>query len=308
MQQTAEKTAVAQHPAAAAERQGLVQWAGQKFGVDAGKVFPILKATCFKADKDGRAASDAEVAALMIVAREHGLNPFLKEIYAFPDKKGGIVPVVGVDGWIRIINSHPEFNGMAFEYEKTEGTPAWIECHIYRKDRTHPIKVREFLSECKRDTQPWKSHPSRMLRHKTLIQCARVAFGFAGIFDDDEAERIIEGQVIEQTQTAAGKQAEPQRGATALKSALVGDGINLEEQPQGGKAPAETKTDAKTEKGKVAGTNEQRDTFVKKFADCKDTEILDLIADEVREFEWTEPDQKVINDAYNKRRGELDAR
>lgn len=31
-----------------------------------------------------------------------------------------------------------------------------------------------------------------MLRHKAMIQCARVAFGYGGIFDQDEAERIVE--------------------------------------------------------------------------------------------------------------------
>lgn len=53
------------------------------------------------------------------------------------------------------------------------------------------------MGECKRNTQPWQSHPTRMLRHKTLIQCARLAFGFAGIFDQDEAERVIEGSATE---------------------------------------------------------------------------------------------------------------
>ncbi|MCO2532685.1 phage recombination protein Bet, partial [Pseudomonas aeruginosa] len=35
----------------------------------------------------------------------------------------------------------------------------------------------------------------RMLRHKAMIQCARLAFGFAGIYDQDEAERIVERDV-----------------------------------------------------------------------------------------------------------------
>jgi hypothetical protein len=34
-----------------------------------------------------------------------------------------------------------------------------------------------------------------MLRHKAMIQCARLAFGFAGIFDQDEAERIVERDI-----------------------------------------------------------------------------------------------------------------
>jgi hypothetical protein len=34
-----------------------------------------------------------------------------------------------------------------------------------------------------------------MLRHKAMIQCARLAFGFGGIYDQDEAERIAEIEI-----------------------------------------------------------------------------------------------------------------
>ena len=50
------------------------------------------------------------------------------------------------------------------------------------------------MSECSRDIGPWKTHPKRMLRHKAMIQCARLAFGFTGIYDQDEADRIAESQ------------------------------------------------------------------------------------------------------------------
>jgi hypothetical protein len=144
-----------------------------------------LKQTCFKS---GTQVTDAQMTALLIVASQYGLNPFTKEIYAFPDK-GGIVPVVGLDGWSRIINSHPQYDGMDFEQNADSCT-----CIIYRKDRGHPTKVTEWMAECKRNAGPWLSHPYRMLRHKALIQCARLAFGFVGIFDHDEAERIAEAE------------------------------------------------------------------------------------------------------------------
>ncbi|EKJ46221.1 phage recombination protein Bet, partial [Escherichia coli EC1869] len=54
--------------------------------------------------------------------------------------------------------------------------------------RREPFKTREG----KEIIGPWQSHPKRMLRHKAMIQCARLAFGFAGIYDKDEAERIVE--------------------------------------------------------------------------------------------------------------------
>ena len=127
------------------------------------------------------------MAALLIVANQYGLNPWTKEIYAFPDKNNGIVPVVGVDGWSRIINSHPQFDGMDFEQDDNSCT-----CVIYRKDRNHPIRVTEWMAECRRNVGPWQSHPKRMLRHKAMIQCSRIAFGYVGIYDQDEAERIVD--------------------------------------------------------------------------------------------------------------------
>lgn len=152
-----------------------------------------LKATAFKSQIS---VSDDQMTALMVVANQYGLNPWTKEIYAFPDK-GGIVPIVGVDGWARIINSHSQFDGMDFEQDADSCT-----CIIHRKDRGHPIKVTEWMSECRRENAtPWKSHPKRMLRHKAMIQCARLAFGFVGIYDEDEAQRIKEsssgGEIVE---------------------------------------------------------------------------------------------------------------
>jgi len=157
-------------------------------GTDGGELLSVLKSTAFRGQ-----VSDAQMTALLIVAQQYGLNPWTKEIYAFPDRQNGIVPVVGVDGWARIINGNPQFDGMDFAQDDESCT-----CVIYRKDRTHPIKVTEWMAECRRDgVGPWKSHPRRMLRHKAMIQCARIAFGFVGIYDEDEAQRIIEGEARE---------------------------------------------------------------------------------------------------------------
>ncbi|NBQ67541.1 MAG: phage recombination protein Bet [Nitrosomonadaceae bacterium] len=152
-----------------------------------------LKSTAFKSNTQ---VTDEQMTALLIVANQYGLNPFTREIFAFPDK-GGIVPVVGVDGWSRIMNTHAQFDGMDFKADDNSCT-----CIIYRKDRTHPTSATEYMDECKRDNSPaWKSHPRRMLRHKAMIQAARLAFGFTGIYDQDEAERIVEIDVTPRNQS-----------------------------------------------------------------------------------------------------------
>ena len=156
-----------------------------RFSVEPGKMLSTLKSTAFKGD-----VSNEQMMALLIVADQYGLNPWTKEIYAFPDRQNGLVPVIGVDGWARIINNNQQFDGMEFEQDEESCT-----CSIYRKDRAHPTRVTEYMKECRRDVAPWKSHPRRMLRHKAMIQCARLAFGFVGVFDQDEAERIIEKDI-----------------------------------------------------------------------------------------------------------------
>jgi phage recombination protein Bet len=169
---------------APAPRGSLTERTAERFGIDQKRLLPTLKATCFKSSTP---ASDEQMIALLIVAEQYHLNPFTKELYAYPDK-GGIVPVVSVDGWARIINEHPMLDGIDFEYA-TDGSS--VTCILHRKDRAHPIRITEFLEECIRGTEPWRKSPRRMLRHKALIQCARIAFGFAGIYDEDEAQRIV---------------------------------------------------------------------------------------------------------------------
>lgn len=178
-------------------------------------IIETLRATCFKASTP---VTDAQLISLLIVSGQYKLNPFTKEIYAFPDRNNGIVPVLGVDGWSRIINGNPMFDGMSFDMA-ADGS--WCKCRIYRKDRSHPVEATEYLDECYRETPPWKSHKRRMLRHKAMIQCARMAFGFAGIYDHDEAERIMEIDITPKTGQAIGEAARIQGFNTPEVAATI---------------------------------------------------------------------------------------
>jgi phage recombination protein Bet len=141
--------------------------------------------------------TQADLDRLLLLSERLGLDPLNNEIYASevtPEngKKTRIVFVVGVDGWSKIINSHPQFDGMKF-VESTPGDdelPLYIECTIYRKDRRVPTSIREYMYEAHTNQGAWLTHPRRMLRHKAMIQCARICFGLSGVFDPDEAQRI----------------------------------------------------------------------------------------------------------------------
>lgn len=132
-----------------------------------------------------------QFAAFLLVAHEYGLNPILKEIYAFPAKGGGIQPVVSIDGWVKLMNEHPQMDGIEFDdHLDDKKALVAVTARIYRKDRSRPIVVTEYMAECRRNTEPWKQWPHRMLRHKATIQAVRYAFGYSSIPDVDEAESM----------------------------------------------------------------------------------------------------------------------
>ncbi|WGM31463.1 hypothetical protein KKHFBJBL_01710 [Brevundimonas sp. NIBR11] len=164
-------------------RSVLVDMSG-RYGMEPAAFEATLRATVCKGN-----VSREEFAAFLLVAKEYGLNPMTKELYAFPAKGGGIQPIVSIDGWSRIINDHPMFDGMDFEDVRDGDDLIAITCRMHRKDRGRSIEATEYMSECKKATEVWRTWPRRMLRHKAMIQCARYAFGFSGIVDPDEYER-----------------------------------------------------------------------------------------------------------------------
>jgi len=222
------------------EKQSVLVALGQRYSVDPAKLLDTLKNTVFKD------ANNEQLMALCIVSNEYKLNPFLKEIYAFPDKRGGIIPVVSVDGWVSLINRQPGLDGIDFIMEDDEaGNPYSVTAIIYVKDRSHPCKVTEYYAECHRNTDAWNKSPRRMLRHRALIQCGRVAFGLGGIKDEEDAAQIkdITPEDVRPQAATAKKETvteivveEPEKKPQShLADAITGAGFNFDDFAHWGK-------------------------------------------------------------------------
>jgi phage recombination protein Bet len=198
----------------------LVKLANQ-YGLEESKLVETLRATVIKPKKvkgkDGKPdeyipASVAEVNAFLMVAAQYDLDPMLKQIHAFvPEAGGGIVPIVGYDGWVKLVNRERRFAGFESEDHLDE------KGHLYAitgkmkvlnaqdgdiNQGTYTVEVTEYLEECRGTTTPWTKWPRRMLRNKVYSQTARMAFGFSGIYDEDEGDRILEaGEMLDVTPT-----------------------------------------------------------------------------------------------------------
>jgi len=142
---------------------------------------------------------------ILLTAKRLEFHPFMGHIdwELTPEKDWDIY--ISIDGWIALIHRQTSFRGITFNQsiEVDKDIPFWMECTIYRSDLSHPITVREYFAENKTKCPMWQIMPRRMLRHKTIQQCARLAFGITvpryKVFDP--AENLSKRTMSSQNET-----------------------------------------------------------------------------------------------------------
>jgi hypothetical protein len=120
---------------------------------------------------------------LLRLANKYGLDPLSDQIILIQSQNDTYQAFITIDGWSKLINEHPQYAGMSLRdsTELKDGIPTWIECTIYRNDRILPIVIKEYYEEVKTDHPSWQQMPRRMLRHRVIQQCARLALGISAI-------------------------------------------------------------------------------------------------------------------------------
>lgn len=199
-----------------------------EYGVDKDKLAKTLSTTIF-GQKEGNQIippTPEEMMTLLVICDQYKLNPFTRQVYAFA-KGGKVVPIVSIDGWLTIINRQPDYDGLTIRFSEKEieiggvKIPEYCECSIRRKGMSQPITIPEYARECYQKTMVWGSYPRRMLRHKAIIQCARVAFGLSGIYDEDEGQNIIDAEELNAAPAKAASRSEKTLPAAQPKKSLA---------------------------------------------------------------------------------------
>lgn len=189
------------------QKKSLAEFFSSELGMEVQPFMDALKTVVFPAtDRKGNAPTNAQMIAYLSVCKEVGLNPFCGMVWPFPMRDGGFKPVASVDGWLYIMNTHPAFEG--YEYKEIFDDDKKLlagEVTIYRNDRKYPVIHREYLTENRRETEPWKMI-HRMLENRTMCQGIRRAMGIQGLSEQEEVERgeiNITAQATEISRTTA---------------------------------------------------------------------------------------------------------
>ena len=119
--------------------------------------------------------TDSEFRLFAEVCKATGLNPITKEIW--PIKVNGrLQPMTGINGFMRIANSHPMFDGMEVEHEWDEKGLVACTVKVHRKDRKFPSVATAYMSEYAKPAPIWKQMPSVMLSKCAKSLAIREAF------------------------------------------------------------------------------------------------------------------------------------
>ena len=164
-------------------KQKLSEVMASELGMDSTEFRNVIKHTVMPSAN----VTNEHITAFLVLAKQYDMNPFSENIHAFPNK-GGVKLIVGYDGYIQVANRNPTFQGFELHEEvDDQGNMVRVGCQIFRSDREHNPIFWEYMAECKRNTDPWKQFPKRMLRNKAIMQAVRAAYGTANFIDTDEA-------------------------------------------------------------------------------------------------------------------------
>lgn len=239
------------------------------------------------------------------------INPFAVAQHTFVHKGK-----LGYEGKLiaAIINKHPSLvKRLTYDYEGTgEKRKVTVSGRIAGDNVDRSVAGDVATWKTTGSNSPWSNvgQHDQMLAYRGAREWARryLPEVVLGVWSDDEvADFSVTDRAI---RTEA-----PPRGAAALKDKLGAKAQDADTIPAGSNTvdggnrndTVVAADDALQPTAKPLGNMDQRDHVVATFASCADAEVLDLARDAARAFEWTVPDLAVIEEAYNKRKAELQA-
>ena len=175
--------------------------------------------------------TDEAFELLLVRAEGLGIDPLSGDLRATTFDGVTVSMYLSSDGYLRIANEHPQFDGMAIEtppesewlelpikvMNQKVRCPSWVSVTIERKDRKIPTVVKEYFDECYSNgtfdeasgcfaNGPWQRSPKRQLTNRAISSAVRVAFGVVGLSDSlymGGLESVSETTMVEEPKQPA---------------------------------------------------------------------------------------------------------
>lgn len=150
-------------------------------------------------DTVAKGCSPEEFHLFVEVCKASKLNPLKSEIWCIK-AQGGMRPMTGYAGFLRIANEHPQFDGLKKSVQRDDkGNPisAIVEC--YRKDRKFPAIAEVLWSEVAKNHGAWTTYKTDMILKCAGSRAIREAFAtqLGGLHTIEESPEELSGSEAE---------------------------------------------------------------------------------------------------------------
>ena len=150
-------------------------------------------------------ANEHEFKMFIALSKRYGLDPFNKEIF-FWKVKGRPTIMTSRDGYLKIADRHPEYDGLVsdvvrendqfkrisdgidHQYSSNRGKIIGAYALIYRKDRSYPIYIFAPFDEYNASSRVWNQYPSAMILKVAESMALKRAFTVSGLVSREEME------------------------------------------------------------------------------------------------------------------------
>jgi len=165
------------------------------------KFYNLVRNQLISVGRGEEPPSEEEVALVMHTMHKYGLDPIIRQVYAFRSK-GKLNIVVGYDGRVKIAESQPDFRGVTYEegpfvdlgeitranVMKGRRGPEYIRAICWREGRK-PVAKTVWMHEWFLPQENWIRYANHRLQQKAYSLAVREAYGLS-VMDEEDAGQI----------------------------------------------------------------------------------------------------------------------
>jgi phage recombination protein Bet len=185
-------------------------------------------------------ASVDELNMFLHLSKTYGLDPFAKEIW-FIKMRGAPVIMTSRDGYLKIANNNPTFEGLVsdvvYEGDLFKKIPDGVDHQygvnkrgrilgayalVYRKNVRFPIYVFAPYQDYNKPGDVWRQYPHAMILKVAESMALKRAFSLSGLVSREEMDVDEEGRIQEPVSVASTTPQQSEPRTPAQKSNVIG--------------------------------------------------------------------------------------
>jgi hypothetical protein len=152
--------------------------AGVMFGLDPKQVVKVIQTQLIKVPKGDKPATAGELVVVMSTCVKYGLDPMMRQLYAWRDNRGDLACMLSMDGWVELARRNPGYVSVSYKYGpdvpkagKHKACWEWVQATVHTTGRGDVELPPLYLDEWRKDYGQWLEMP----RHKMHIIAFRMA-------------------------------------------------------------------------------------------------------------------------------------